>query len=136
MDSITDFGYSALEAAKSGSIVLAKVPDTPTDWTFVSEESEDGKEASNGLNPAFIWFDDIRRVPDMVASVVRTWTLDRVPQELYDNLANVANDYTYDTHRNDVMKEYVTGLFEKRLSDFKEVLAQIKNNKLTPNDLK
>jgi hypothetical protein len=34
------------------------------------------------------------------------------------------------------MKEYVTGLFEKRLSDFKEVLAQIKNNKLTPNDLK
>ena len=134
IDEISDFGYSALEAAKSGSIVLAKVPATPTDWTYVHEVTEGGE--SNGLNPAFIWFDDIRRVPDMVASVVRTWTLDRVPQELYDNLAKVADDYTYDAHRKDVEKEYVTGLFTKRLSDFKEVLAQIKNNKLTPNDLK
>lgn len=134
MDEISDFGYSALEAAKSGSIVIAKVPATPTDWTYVHEVTEGGE--SNGLNPAFIWFDDIRRVPDMVASVVRTWTLDRVPQELYDNLAKAADDYTYDAHRKDVEKEYVTGLFAKRLSDFKEVLAQIKNNKLTPNDLK
>lgn len=136
LDEISDFGYSALEAAKSGSIVIAKVPATPTDWTFVYEESEDGKSASNGLNPAFIWFDDIRRVPDMVASVVRTWTLDRIPQELYDNLAKAASDYTYDAHKADVEKEYGKELFEKRLSDFKEVLAQIKNNKLTPNDLK
>lgn len=136
LDEISDFGYSALEAAKSGSIVIAKVPATPTDWTFVYEESEDGKSASNGLNPAFIWFDDIRRVPDMVASVVRTWTLDRIPQELYDNLAKAASDYTYDAHKADVEKEYGKELFEKRLSDFKEVLAQIKNNKLTPNDIK
>ena len=85
LDEISDFGYSALEAAKSGSIVIAKVPATPTDWTFVYEE-HDG-QAQNGLNPAFIWFDDLRRVPDMVASVVRTWTLDKIPEELYDNLA-------------------------------------------------
>jgi hypothetical protein len=134
MDEISDFGYAALEAAKSGSIVLAKVPATPTDWTFVKEESEDG--ASNGLNPAFIWFDDLNRVPDMVASVVRTWTLDRVPQELYDNLAHAADAYTYDAHKADVEKEYGDEMFKKRLSDFKEVLAQIKNDKLTPNDLK
>ena len=136
MDSVTDFGYSALEAAKSGSIVIAKVPDTPTDWTFVKEENEERKEASNALNPAFIWFDDIRRVPDMVASIVRTWTLDKIPQDLYDSLAKAADNYTYDEHRDDVEKEYAKGLFEKRLSDFREVLAQIKNNKLTPNDLK
>jgi hypothetical protein len=136
MDEISDFGYSALEAAKSGSIVLAKVPATPTDWTYVYEESEDGKNASNGLNPAFIWFDDLNRVPDMVASVVRTWTLDRVPQELYDNLAHAADAYTYDAHKADVEKEYADEMFKKRLADFKEVLAQIKNDKLTPNDLK
>ncbi len=136
MDSVTDFGYSALEAAKSGSIVIARVPDTPTDWTFVKEEDEERKEASNSLNPAFIWFDDIRRVPDMVASIVRTWTLDKIPQDLYNSLAKAADNYTYDQHKDDVEKEYTKGLFEKRLSDFKEVLAQIKNNKLTPNDIK
>ena len=134
MDDITDFGYAALEAAKSGSIVLAKVPDTPTDWTFVREVTEDGEQ--NGLNPAFIWFDDIRRAPDMIASIVRTWTLDRIPAELYDNLSKAADSYTKDNHLADVETGYVEELFQKRLADFKEVLAQVKNNKLTPNDIK
>ena len=134
MDDITDFGYAALEAAKSGSIVLAKVPDTPTDWTFVHETTENGEQ--NGLNPAFIWFDDIRRAPDMIASIVRTWTLDRIPAELYDNLSKAATDYTKEYHLADVETGYVNELFQKRLADFKEVLAQVKNNKLTPNDIK
>ena len=37
---------------------------------------------------------------------------------------------------NDLMDVYVDGLFKKRMMDFKEVLGQIKNDKLTPNDLK
>lgn len=134
MDEVSDFGYSALEAAKSGSITLAKVPNTPTDWTFVHESNENGE--SNGLNPAFIWFDDLNRVPDMIASVVRTWTLDRIPDELYDNMKTAANDYSPEMAIKDIQKEYIDGLFAKRLSDFKEVLGQIKNDKLTPNDLK
>ena len=134
MDDVTDFGYSALEAAKSGSIVLAKVPSTPTDWTFVNEVTEDGE--SNGLNPAFIWFDDLNRVPDMIASVVRTWTLDRVPDELYDKMKDAANEYTPEKARLDIQKEYIDGMFSKRLADFKEVLGQIKNNNLTPDDIK
>ena len=135
MDEITDFGFSALEAAKSGSIVLAKVPDTPSDWTFVHESTESGGE-SNGLNPAFIWFDDLGRVPDMIASVVRTWTLDKIPQELYDKLSHAADEYTKENHLSDIVKGYEEEMFKKRLTDFKEVLAQIKNDKLTPNDLK
>lgn len=134
MDEVSDFGYSALEAAKSGSITLAKVPNTPTDWTFVHESNENGE--SNGLNPAFIWFDDLNRVPDMIASVVRTWTLDRIPDELYNNMKTAANDYSPEMTIKDIQKEYIEGLFAKRLSDFKEVLGQIKNDKLTPNDIK
>lgn len=133
IDEVSDFGYSALEAVKSGSIVLAKVPDTPTDWTFVYEEKNG--EANEGLNPAFIWFDDLNRLPDMIASVVRTWTLDKIPQELYDNMSTAANDYKFDNHKSDIEKEYVDGIFKKRLSDFKEVMAQIKNDNLTPKDL-
>jgi hypothetical protein len=131
---VTDFGYSALEAAKSGSITLAKVPATPTDWTYVTEKSDEGEMTA--LNPAFIWFDDLNRVPDMIASVVRTWTLDRIPQELYDNLASAADNYSPEKALEDIQREYVNGMFAKRLSDFQEVLGQIKNDKLTPNDLK
>lgn len=134
IDEISDFGYSALEAVKSGSITLAKVPDNPTDWTFVYKEGENG--ASNGLNPAFIWFDDLSRVPDMIASIVRTWTLDKIPQELYDNMSHAAEDYTPEKHTQDVVDEYERGMFKKRLDDFREVLGQIKNNNITPDDIK
>ena len=72
----------------------------------------------------------------MIASVVRTWTLDRIPDELYENMASVSNEYTPEKAANDIQKEYIDGLFAKRLSDFKEVLGQIKNDKLTPNDIK
>lgn len=133
LDDVTDFGYTALEAAKSGSIVIAKVPATPADWTYVYEENENG--ASTGLNPAFIWFDDLNRVADMVASVVRTWTLDKIPQELYDNMEHAADDYTQEKSKEDIVKEYEE-MFNKRLADFKEVLAQIQNDKLKPNDIK
>ena len=134
IDEVSDFGYSALEAAKSGSIVLAKVPATPSDWTY-SSEVIDGEERT-GLNPAFIWFDDLSRVPDMIASIVRTWTYDNIPQELYDNLSTAADEYTIEKHEEDVKEGYVTGLFEKRLADFKEVLGQIKNDNLTPKNIK
>ena len=134
IDDVTDFGYSALEAAKSGSITLAKVPATPTDWTYVTEKRDEGEMTA--LNPAFIWFDDLNRVPDMIASVVRTWTLDRIPQELYDNLASAADNYSPEKALEDIQREYANGMFAKRLSDFQEVLGQIKNDKLTPNDLK
>ena len=72
----------------------------------------------------------------MIASVVRTWTLDKIPQELYDKLSHAADEYTKENHLADVVKGYEEEMFKKRLADFKEVLAQIKNNKLTPNDLK
>lgn len=134
MDPVSDFGYSALESVKSGSITLARVPDTPTDWTFKHEVTEDGE--TNGLNPAFIWFDDLNRVPDMIASVVRTWTLDKIPEELYQNMSSASDEYSQEKQLEDIQKEYVDGMFAKRLADFKEVLGQIKNDKLTPNDLK
>lgn len=134
IDEISDFGYSALEAAKSGSIVIAKVPATPTDWTYVHQTTDDGEQTA--LNPAFIWFDDLNRVPDMIASVVRTWTIDKIPQELYDNLSHAADNYNYNNHRADIMKSYEEEMFKKRANDFKEVFGQIKNDKLTPKDIK
>lgn len=134
LDEISDFGYSALEAAKSGSIVLAKVPATPTDWTFVHSENEDGEQS--GLNPAFIWFDDINRVPDMVASIVRTWTIDRVPEELFEKLSHAADEYTPEKRHEELVSVFEKDIFGKRLADFKEVLAQVKNDKITNNDIK
>lgn len=125
MDSKTNFGYSALEALRCGSILLAKTPDTLTDWNLEADE-ETGEQR---LTDACIWFDNIDAVPDMLASLVRTWTLDKIPEELYQKAHKLDNLYTRETQEKEIEHVYVKQIIDKRKKDFEEVLAQVKNKK-------
>lgn len=117
-DEDSNFGYTALEAMRCGSILLAKIPNTLSDWNL----DENGKD----LTDACIWFDNINLVPDMLASVVRTWTLDNIPEEVYTNLHKLDNKYTPELQENEIKYVYEK-IFENRQKDFEEVLAQLKN---------
>ena len=121
IDDKTNFGYTALEALRCGNIVLAKIPDTLSDWNVVTDE-----KGEVHLTDACIWFNHLDDIPDMLASVVRTWTLDKVPDEVYVNMHKLDKLYTQETQQKEI--EHVYGeIFAKRVNDFKEVLAQIKD---------
>lgn len=122
VDDKTNFGYSALEAMRSGSIVLAKVPEKLTDWNI--EETEEGKK----LTDACIWFDDIDSLPRMIASLVRTWTMDEIPDSVYEGLKTFNDVYTKEQQEEAIDNVYVNGLFLTRKKEFEEVLEQLKNN--------
>jgi hypothetical protein len=124
VDDKTNFGYSALEAMRCGSILLAKVPEKLTDWNI--EDTDKGKK----LTDACIWFDDIDSLPKMIASIVRTWTMDELPESVYNGLDTFNDVYTKEQQEEAIKKEYINGLFEKRKHEFEEVLAQLKNNGL------
>lgn len=122
-DDKTNFGYSALEAMRCRSILLAKLPDTLSDWNV-----ETDKEGNETITDACLWFEHIDDVPDMLAKIVRSWTLDNIPQSVYNGLEKFDKFYTKETQEKEIERVYVKELFEKRISDFKEVLAQLKNN--------
>ena len=122
-DDKTNFGYSALEAMRCRSILLAKLPDTLSDWNV-----ETDKEGNSVITDACLWFEHIDEVPDMLAKIVRSWTLDNIPQSVYDGLEKFDDFYTKEAQEKEIERVYVKELFEKRISDFKEVLAQLKNN--------
>lgn len=126
IDDDTNFGTSLLEAIKSGSLVLAKVPKIPAEWMV------DDKGVLTG---SAVWFDDLRKVPDVIASVVRSWLLDQVPQEIYDKADEVSGLYTKDQHQKEVLDVYEKGIFEDRKRGLKEALEQFKSqlNKETEN---
>lgn len=125
IDEKTNFGYSPLEALRCGSIVLAKIPQKLTDWN-TEVDAETGEKR---LTDACIWFENIDDVPDMLASIVRTWTLDRIPNELFECGHKLDDLYTRETQKKEIEYVYNTQIIDKRKKDFEEVLTQIKNKK-------
>ena len=118
IDDDTNFGTSIIEAANSGSLVLAKVPDIITDWMV---------DENKNLNKGVIWFDDLRNTPNLIASVVRTWLLDKVPQELYDEADKLKGLYTAQRQEGEIEEVFVNDLFEGRRKSMKEAVEQFKS---------
>lgn len=123
VDDKTNFGYSALEALRCGTILLAKVPENLSDWNV--DKDDNGNEK---LTNSCIWFESIDRLPDMIASVVRSWTLDKIPQTIYDEEAKLDGLYTEEAQEKEIEYIYEKTLFDERLKSFKEVLSHLKNN--------
>ena len=120
VDDKTNFGYSLLEALKCGSLVLAKTPDHPSDWMLKDDT----------FNPGAIWFNDLDDVPEMLASVVRSWTIDKVPSQIYGEEKKFTNIFTEEIQKTEIEQVYVKELIEKRLKDFEETKVDVENNVL------
>ena len=84
---------------------------------------EDGE-----LTKACIWFRSIDEVPEMIASLVRSWTLDRIPDEIKDRHKVVECLYTNESQEEAIQKNIVDGVFARRINDFNELKTIIKSN--------
>ena len=121
VDDKTSFGYSALEAMKSGSIVIAKIPEEPLKW--MNEDSEDkvGK-----LRNCCIWFDDFHEVQRAIASVVRSWITDKVPSTLFDEAKKVNELYPFETTQKE-FSEYLNGVVENRKKEMEQLVSVVES---------
>lgn len=117
IDSETPFGYSAIEAIKSGNIVVGKVPEHVPEWM--------GNE--NGLFDNGVWTYDTNTIPDILAKVIGSWMQDDVPHVLYEEMNKLNKKYSFDIYSQNVQNiicEYV----EERKKEFEEVLHAIKSH--------
>lgn len=117
-DDDTNFGYSLLEALRSGGVVLAKVPEHPADWML----DENGE-----LTNSILWFNDIDDVPKMIATVIRSWTNDSIPKDIYTKQDSFSNMFSEEEQEKEI-KEIYSSIFVKRLTEFKEVKVDVENN--------
>jgi hypothetical protein len=118
IDNETPFGYSAIEAIRTGNIVVGKIPEHMLEW--MSDE--------NGLLDNGVWTYDINLIPDVLSRVLGSWMQDNVPQILYDNMEKLNNLYTYSEYDKNVDKiigEYI----DERINEFKEIKNLIINKK-------
>lgn len=114
-----EFASALLEALSCGTIVLAKVPEKPADWML---------DDNGNLTESIIWFDDLDSLPDMIAPLVRSWTLDKIPDSVYSDQETFYKKFTEEQMSNEIDEAYIKKLFERRLAEFEEVKKDVENN--------
>ena len=119
VDEDTSFGYSAIEAMKSGSIVIAKVPDTPLEW--INSDDDD-----HTLRNCCVWFDNFNNLHRQIASVVRSWITDNVPQEIEEEAKKVTEKYSEERTTKEFM-DYLNDLFNGRKKELEALIRKVEN---------
>lgn len=119
VDEDASFCYSAIEAMKSGSITMVKVPTTELDWT----ESEE-----DALPNCCVWFNDYSTLHKQLASVIRSWITDKVPTVLGKEAKKIYEKYSRDNTKKELL-EYVNETIGKRKHEMEDLITQIKNKK-------
>ena len=118
IDTETPFGYSAIEAIRSGNIVIGKVPEHMPEWM--------GDE--NGLFDNGVWTYDINSIPDILSRVLGSWMQDNVPNILYDNMEKLNNLCTFDEYSKNV-DNIIGGYITERINEFEEIKKVINAKK-------
>lgn len=120
VDEETDFGYSAIEAMKSGSIVIAKVPDDPMEWQYSSEDDFI-------LRNCCVWFEHFNKVHKQIATVVRAWITNTVPNEIYDEAKNVTEMYS-EAKTTEQFTKYLYKILTNRKIEMEGLIKAVENN--------
>jgi hypothetical protein len=115
IDDTMSFGYAALEALKTGSIVICKIPDNIPDWML------DNGELSNSI----VWVDNLDEIPDLIANLVAMWVRDDVPEELYNEMERAAEKHTMSVMKEDVEKVFAEELFAARKKEIQDALDKV-----------
>lgn len=124
-DTKSTFGYSALEAMKCGSVVIAKVPDNDLDW--MKEETE---HSVAKLGSSCIWFDDFHTVQKAIVNVVRAWITDSIPSEVMKSAKKTSSKYPFDT-TNKEFTDYLKGIIEERKNEMNNLLKIVEKKEDT-----
>lgn len=117
-DNRASFGFTALEAMKSGSVVIGKVPETELPWT----------DTDGGLNGCCLWFESFHEVADKIARCVRAFTTDSIPQELLSNAAETASKFSED-YTKDMMLATIGKITDDRLKEYESIKSVMKKKK-------
>lgn len=116
VDNETPFGYSAIEAIRTGNILIGKVPEHSPEWM-----SDD-----DGLLNNAVWTYDINTIPDILSQVLGSWMQDKIPAVLYENMEKLDNLYTYETYEKKV-DEIINDYINERIKEFTEIKIAIKS---------
>jgi len=115
-DETASFCYSALEAMKSGSVTMVKVPQNELDWTAGDDQYPN----------CCVWFDNFDTLHAQIASVVRSWITDNMPAVLAEKAKEITSAYTKERTEKEFM-DYLNGVLGSRKKEMNELILHVKS---------
>lgn len=117
-DDDTSNATTALQALKSGNILIAKLPDVVPDWMIENGE----------IRNDIIWFDNFENLHDILASVIRGWTKNDIKDEFVEVYKKLENVFDPEIQKSDIQKGVVDTIVATRANEYRQLLSGMKNN--------
>lgn len=120
VDDDSSFSYVPIEAMKSGSLVIAKLPNETHKWML-----EDGTDK---LSNCCVWFESYKDIHQLLAMVIKSWINNKIPAEIGECAQKVASKFSpLETERE--ITQYVDGVLNTRRKQMEDLITKIKTEK-------
>jgi len=120
VDDISSFGTFPIESMKCDVPVIGKVPSLIPEWMEVKVSEEESEISENG-----VWTTDyVMRIPDLVATYIKLWLEDSIPEDLYDKMRLTCGEYTVDK-TNTAIKDVYENIFLIRKEELLSLLEEM-----------
>lgn len=124
VDDDTKNAQIALEALKSGSILIAKIPKMVPEWMI----------ENNDLRKDIIWVDSYEMLYDVLSSVIRGWTRDDIISNFTTVHEKLENVFSPSAQKVDITREVVNGIIADTVKSYQQILSSLKNNEKKNNE--
>lgn len=120
VDPTSAFGTFPLEAMKCNVPVIGRVPHMIPEWMEqkINESNQEMSLKENG-----IWTYDTIRIPDLIATFIRLWLEDNIPQDVYEKMNDTPTNYTMDKMKTSVL-DYYNKQIESRIEELTNTITQ------------
>lgn len=118
VDDDNTFGYTPLEAMKSGSLVVAKLPTETQKWMV---------DDKGNLIDCCVWFDSYNDIHKLLAMVIKSWVNNQIPSELSENAKKVVSEFNIVNTEHQITT-YVDNILKNRQSEMESLITQIKTS--------
>jgi hypothetical protein len=119
VDDVAGFGTFPIEAIECNTPVIGKIPNSTPEWMESTDEEGNATLKYNG-----IWTNSIANIPDLIATYMKVWLEDSVPQELFDGMNETKGLYSEDKQVSKIESVY-DSLVQNRIDEFKNIISSL-----------
>lgn len=118
IDDMASFGTFPIESMKCGTPIIAKIPEVVPEWMEKENDENQIMLAETG-----IWTNSKHKIPDLIATYIKLWFEDNIPQELYDNMTEFDDKFTSEKFENDMVNTFKS-IVSNRIAELQVMITK------------
>jgi hypothetical protein len=124
VDRIASWGTFPLECMKSGVIPVGLIPDITPEYLLDRDENGEINKMKENVG---IWSNNFYDLPTLLGEALIKFLDDNIGDDLYDNMENIALNYTPEKSEEQIINVY-NNLIEERKKVFHSAIEPTKND--------